>query len=121
MGSSGSNGFIERGIQSVESQARTIKLAFESHTKAKVPSDHNIVPWIIEYAGVLLNRYSVGEDGKTGYERLNGKVASMPGLEVGERVQWRGNVLANGRKHKLDSGWSFPRAKDSVRRNPGGN
>ena len=70
VGSSGSNGFIERGIQSVEGQARTIKLAFESHTGTRIPSDHNMVPWIIEYVGVLLNRYSMGEDGKTGYERL---------------------------------------------------
>ena len=70
VGSSGSNGFIERGIQSVEGQARTIKLAFESHIGEKIPSDHNIVPWIVEYVGVLLNRYSVGADGKTGYERL---------------------------------------------------
>ena len=90
--------FIERGIQSVEGQARTIKLAFESHTGTKVPSDHNIVPWIIEYAGVLLNRCSVGEDGKTGYERLKGKAASMPGLEFGERVHWRSNVPAKDRK-----------------------
>ena len=105
VGSSGSNGFIERGIQDVEGQARTIKLAFESHTGATVPSDHNIVPWIIEYAGALLNRYSVGQDGKTGYERLKGKAASMPGLEFGERVHWRSNVPAKDRKNKLDSAW----------------
>ena len=105
VGSSGSNGFIERGIQDVEGQARTIKLAFESHTGANVPSDHNIVPWIIEYDGALLNRYSVGQDGKTFYERLKGKAASMPGLEFGERVHWRSNVRAEDRKNKLDSAW----------------
>ena len=54
----------------MEGQACSIKLAFEPHTGAKIPSDHNIVPWIVEYVGVLLNRYSVGADGKTGYERL---------------------------------------------------
>ena len=31
VGSSQSNGFFERGIQDVEGQARTLKLAFESH------------------------------------------------------------------------------------------
>ena len=101
VGSSGSNGFVERGIQAVEGQARTIKLAFQSHTGSSVPSDHNIIPCMIQYSGALLNRYSVGEDGKTGYERLKGKAASMPGLEFGERVHWRSNAPANDRKTKL--------------------
>ena len=70
----------------MEGQARTIKLAFESRTGAKIPSDHNMVPWIVEYVGVLLNRYSVGADGKTGYVRLKGKAASLPGLEFDERL-----------------------------------
>ena len=60
VGSSGLNGFIERGVQFVEGQARTIKLAFEFHSGTEVPDDHNIIPWIIEYPGVLLNMYSVG-------------------------------------------------------------
>ena len=87
----------------MEGQARTIKVAFESHTGEKIPSDLNIMPWMIEYAGVLLNRYNVGADGKTGYERLKGKVASLPGLEFGERVHWRSNAPAKDRKNKLDS------------------
>ena len=61
VGSSGSNGFIERGIQSVEGQARTVKLAFETRTGERIPSDHTMVPWIVEYVGVMLNGYSVGQ------------------------------------------------------------
>ena len=57
------------------------------------------------YVGVLLSRYSVGADGKTGYERLKGKAASSPGLEFGERVHWRSNAPAKDRKNKLDSEW----------------
>ena len=60
--SSASHGFIERGIQSVEGQARAVKSAMETHIGVKVSSDHNVVPWIIEYASVLLNRGQVGED-----------------------------------------------------------
>ena len=86
----------------MEGQARTIKVAFESHTGEKIPSDHNIAPWIVEYVGLLLNRYSVGADGKTSYGRLKGNVASLPGLEFGERVHWRSNVLA---KHQKEQAW----------------
>ena len=51
VGSSGSNGFIERGIQAGEGQGRTIKLAVESHTGHEVPSDHDVIPRMIEVSG----------------------------------------------------------------------
>ena len=84
VGSSGSNGFIERGVQGLEGQARTIKLAFESQVGMEIPSDHNLIPWIIEYDAVSINRGQLSSDGKTAYERLKGKPASLLGLELGE-------------------------------------
>ena len=45
VGSSQSNGFIERGIQAVEGQIRTMKLDFEAHVGEKIPSDHKLIPW----------------------------------------------------------------------------
>ena len=47
VGSSQSNGFIERAIQDVEGQIRTMKLDFESHLGEKIPSDHNLIPWLV--------------------------------------------------------------------------
>ena len=55
-----------------------MKLASESHLREKIPSDHNLIPWLVEYAAVLLNRGQVSQDGKTAYERLKGKAASLP-------------------------------------------
>ena len=49
--SSAANGFIERGVHYIEGQARTLKLALESRIREMIRSDHNIAPWIIEYAG----------------------------------------------------------------------
>ena len=48
VGSSQSNGFIERAIQDVEGQIRTMKLDFESHIGEKIPSNHNLIPWLVE-------------------------------------------------------------------------
>ena len=79
VGSSQSNGF-EMGIQDVEGQAKTLKPGFKSHIGEKIRSDHNIIPWLVEYAAVLLNRGQVGSDGKTSYERLKGKPANLPCL-----------------------------------------
>ena len=38
------------------------------------------------HAMYLINRLEVGKDGKTAYERVKGKVASVLGLEFGEKV-----------------------------------
>ena len=83
-----SNGFIEGAIQDEEGQIRTIKLDFEPRIGTKVPSSHDVVPWLIEYAAVLMNRGQVGADGKTAYERLKGKKSGIPGMHFGERVLW---------------------------------
>lgn len=100
VGSSSSNGVIGRGTQSVEGQARKIKSALEAHLGTKIPSDRSIVPWMIEYASVLLNRGQVGEDGKRSYERLEGnsprRLVSNSGREFSgepilneiERTHW---------------------------------
>ena len=103
VGSSGSNGFIERAAQSVEGQVRVIKSAFETRTGMVLPSEHAMVPWLVEYASSLLNRGQVGKDGKTPYERLKGKSALLPGVEFGEKLFWRTNTLAYRRKDKMDS------------------
>ena len=60
VGSSQSNGFVERAIQDEEGQIRTIKADLESRIQSKIPSSHDIVPWLVEYAAVLLNRGQVG-------------------------------------------------------------
>jgi hypothetical protein len=42
----------------------------------------------MEWAALVLNRYEVGKDGKTPYERCKGKKATTMGLEFGEAVLW---------------------------------
>ena len=81
--SSGSNGVIERAVQAIEGQVRTIELALESRIGVEIPSDHDVVPWIVEYAATIINKGQVGADGKTAYIRLKGKPAHLSGLEFG--------------------------------------
>ena len=42
VGSSASNGVIERGVQTIEGQIRVIKNALEERLNVKVPGTHNI-------------------------------------------------------------------------------
>ena len=80
-----------------------MKLAFESHLGEKIPSDHNLIPWLVNYAAVLLNRGQVSQDGKAAYERLKGKAASLPGMQFGERLLWRTNIPARDRRNRMDT------------------
>ena len=102
--SSGSNGIIERGIKEVEYQIRCMKSALDERLGISINAGSNILPWLIEYASVLLNRYMVGKDGKTAYERLKGKASKMLGFEFGETVNFR-RMAPPGRLAKLDSLW----------------
>ena len=104
VGSSASNGIIERGIKEFEYQLRTMKSALDQRIESEVKGDSKILPWLIEYSSVLLNRFLVGKDGKTAYERLKGKSSNMLGFEFGESVHFR-RIPLPGRLAKLESLW----------------
>ena len=82
VGSSASNGIKERAIRSVQQQVRVTRSAVEERTGAKLTLRHPIMTWMVECATYLLNRYEVGHDGKTAYERCKGKVAKVLGSLV---------------------------------------
>ena len=105
VGSSASNGVAERGVQTVEGQIRVLKDAFKTRVGAQIPSNHNILAWLVEFAGTVVNRYEVGRDGKTPIERLRGKQSRLIGLEFGEKVNFR-RTAVGVRMAKLDSLWS---------------
>ena len=43
-----------------------MKRALGERVKTFVNASSNILPWMIEYASVLINRYLAGKDGETG-------------------------------------------------------
>lgn len=89
VGSSGSNGIVERGIQSFQMMMRVMKDALETKWKVAIPDDHPILTWMTGYSSYLLNRFEVGRDGRTSYERLKGKNAKTVGLEFGEGLLFK--------------------------------
>ena len=88
VGASQSNGMIERAIQSVSGQTRVLLSALEEKWCCSIPHDHPLICCIVEYAGVLLNGFEVGVDGRTAYERNEGKKATTLGIGIGEAL-WR--------------------------------
>jgi len=102
--SHGSNGIVERAIQSVVKQLKVLKSALEARWGAEIPDNHSIMVWMTEYAGFLLNRFEVSRDGKTSYERLKGKKSKTSGLEFGEGILFKQKNL-KGQLGKLDLTW----------------
>ena len=104
VGSSKSNGIVERAIQSVQGMIRTIRSDIEGRWGVKIDATHSIWPWIAEHAGFLLTRFEVGRDGKTAYERLKGKSAKVQGMAFAEGMWWK-RKRAGGPLGKLTCMW----------------
>ena len=86
VGSSQSNGLAEEGVQEVEGQARTLKIALEGRLKVTIPTELPIMMWLVEQSGDLMNRFRVGKDGRTPRERNTGKEDTPLMAEFGEAV-----------------------------------
>ena len=105
VGDSRSNGAAERAVQAVGEQVRVLRKALEGRVGYQVPGSHPIVAWIIEHAADVLSKYQIGDDGKTGYERLKGKKYDKELAEFGERVHYRYDYDKKTMLNKLEARW----------------
>ena len=105
VGSSGSNGVVERGVQSVEGVIRTLRSAFEERIGMRVKAEEKIVTFLAEYAAYLINKREIGKDGKTAYERNKGKRGEVLAVEFGEKLLWK--VRAKNKMEKLNPRWEY--------------
>ena len=100
--SSQSNGLADKAIQEVEGHVRTLKIALEGRLKVSIPSETPIMMWLIEHAGDLMNRFRVGEDGRTPRERNTGKKDFPMMAEFGESVLYLPMDRDRGQTAELD-------------------
>ena len=69
VGDSRANGRAERAVQSIEKQARVLKLGTEEQL-GKFGVQHKCFPWLIMHAADVINKFRVGPDGMTAYEKI---------------------------------------------------
>ena len=103
VGSSKSNGLVERGVQAVEGQIRVLKSALEGRLGMKVHAERRVVKFMAEYGAYLLNRLEVGKDGKTAYERVKGKKRGSEMRKRGRRNLKREGKLRERRDPREES------------------
>ena len=85
-------------------QVRVLKSHLEGKWGMPIRAASAVIPWMMEYSAYLLNRFEVGHDGKTAYERCTGKKAKSPGVAFGEGVLWRRKPIG-GALGKLSIMW----------------
>ena len=86
-GSSASNAFVERMHQTLEAMVRTMKEVIESKCGVKLRSDGPLITWMIRHASWLVTRFSVGEDGRTAFQRQHNVPYSGKVLAFGSKVE----------------------------------
>jgi hypothetical protein len=64
-------GSISVQIQVLQGEARTLRDATEARYKIMMQGDNPMIPWMVLHATGILNRFRVGSDGTTAYQRVN--------------------------------------------------
>ena len=100
VGESQSLGGINVQIQVIQGQVRTLRDALEARYQQRMMGDSTLIPWMIQHAVGVLNRYrmggksgrkntipsSKGEEGQPGSGRIR-RMHLVPEAEVGRQVQ----------------------------------
>ena len=86
VGESQSNGVAERQVQAVEDLIRTMRGALMHRLQCRITATNPLFQWLVMHAASVMNRYVVGRDGRTAFQRLHGRRASSKAVEFWERV-----------------------------------
>ena len=89
VGDSDSNGTIERAIQDVEGQVRTLRSALEEKVAMRIRLGTSIVPWLIRHAAYLITRCRVRPSGHTSLQMMKGRRPNSKLAEFAEVVHFK--------------------------------
>ena len=82
VGGPDSNGTIERAIQDVEGQCRTMRSALEERVKERITLNSPVTPWLIRHAAYLITRCRVGPNGRTAFQVMKGRKSNAKLAEL---------------------------------------
>ena len=73
VGESQSNGVAERQVQAVEDLIRTMRGALMNRLQCRIEATHPLFQWLVLHAASVMNRFVIGGDGKTAFQRTHGR------------------------------------------------
>ena len=89
VGSSNTNGKVERAIQDLKGVIRTHKSALEAKLNTKIKLEDPIVPWLVRHAGHLITKCRIRENGRTAYHLMKGGRSNAKVVPFGEAVLFK--------------------------------
>ena len=99
-----SNGKIEKAVQDVEGQVRTLKLHLENRIGEKIPPNHPMIHWMVECAAETINRFRIVKGKATPREMLRASTSSGR-WQSSERVSF-----GSRRRGRVDGSSSWSRS-----------
>ena len=87
--SSQSIGVVEAGNYQLAAQIRVLKADAEAALGITLDVDHPMVAWLIRHSAWLLNRFAIGKDGYTAFERSRGRSFKGEMAKLFEMVLYR--------------------------------
>ena len=93
-----SNGEVEQAVQGMKRRVKTLVEMVQAKYGRKIEEGEDLMPWLISHATDLGNRFAVGEDGKTAYERAKGKKFGKAMVPFAEGVM----ALKQGTDRQVD-------------------
>ena len=72
-GDHNSHGSGECGVGLMKGHVRSVKVGLEEKLGCPIPENHNLMTWVVDYAGGSYRRFHVGRDGKCPLERILGR------------------------------------------------
>ena len=103
VGESPSLGSVNIHISILQGQIRTLRDAVETKYRKRMHGGNPAIPWMVQHAAGILNRYRLGSDGKTAYQRVKGRKFQRDVVEFGECV-WYLKPKSVGR-NKAEMRW----------------
>jgi len=105
VGESQSNGLVEEAGKTVREFVRVMKEQVEDKAEISIDSADVVIHWMIRWAAMMVSRYMVGKDGRTGFERRRGRPCRTPVACFGESIWFKQVRETKARQNKLESEW----------------
>lgn len=97
-----SNGRMENCVKRFQGHMRVLKHFFESKVQRELPPECAMFSWLVTWTAESLNKFKVGYDGLTAYERITKHKCGHENFGFGESVIWQMTPDKTDR-NKLDS------------------
>ena len=103
VGESRSLGEASIHIQILQGQIRTLRDALGSRYGKRIDGPSVMIPWMVQHAARIINRFRVGKDGRTAHQRVKGRGFQQETVQFGE-CAWCLKPKLVG-KNKADVRW----------------